>query len=127
MAVETRTDDTIVNDPDIMDARFFGYFREIAEVTLYNCLDEMGMVSFTDKLNAVGYTLDEILSDQYKFEDAIYKIIPNIIEMPAPLLLRVVLIRLCDKLGIACDRVKRYDFTKYLHELHDMFLQSGTS
>ena len=79
MAVETRTDDTIVNDPDIMDAKFFGYFREIAEATLYNCLDEMGMVSFNDKLNAVGYTLDEILSDQYKFEDAIYKIIPNII------------------------------------------------
>ena len=125
MAVETRINETLVNDADILDAQFFGYFREIAEATLYNCLDEMGVKSFINKLHEVGYTYDEVLSDQYKFEDAIYKTIPNIVEMPAPLLLRVVLIRLCEKLGIQCDRVKRYDFTKYFNELHQMFIKRG--
>ena len=123
MVIETRTEIAHVEDADVRDAIFFGIFRDVAFATLVNCLDEVGMNSLKIKLSEVGYSLNEILGDQYKFEDAIYKVIPFVVDMPAPLLLRVVLIRLCEKLGVQCDRVKRYDFTKYFHELHQGYIK----
>jgi hypothetical protein len=123
MAIKTPTDNSHIEDTDVRNAIFFGIFRDVAFATIVNCLDEVGLNSLKIKLYEVGYSLDEILGDQYKFEDAIYKVIPFVVDMPAPLLLRVVLIRLCEKLGVQCDRVKRYDFTKYFHELHQGYIK----
>ena len=123
MSIETRTD-TSQETGHVLDrdTLYHKYFEASVEETLRSCLDEIGMKRFSEKIIELGFKYEEILNDPYLFQDAIYSIFPGLVEMPAPLFLRVVLINLCKILKVKCDKNKRYNFTKYYQELHNDFV-----
>ena len=123
MSIETRTDTSQDTGQTLdRDTLYHKYFEASVEETLRSCLDEIGMKRFHDKIDELGFIYKEILEDPYLFQEAIYSIFPGLVEMPAPLFLRVVLINLCKILNVKCDKNKRYNFTMYFQELHNDFV-----
>lgn len=95
--------------------------QSIEEVVTY-VLGEYSWNILYSHLKRNGFDKEGFPNNLVIFQDTIYKAIGQYLT-PAPLLLRCVVGKLCEKMDVECDEEKSYHFLDYIIELKKEYVE----